>query len=682
MWGKHVSASPQTESSECRPLLEVANADLYDGNSFRITGLRVDATAREISRQVDALKYLEELGQGAATRTAAFALNPPPSVERIREAIARLKDPEHRLIDEFFWFWPEEFGEGSKDPALQAIEKGDQNAAYKHWYERQTDAEKGFVACHNLAVLYHLVALDWTKYHFAEEVDAERQKKMQWYWTESATFWERVGANDRTWDRVKARIRAMDDARVTAGFARRMEATLPRALGAVNASVALKFVEAGRIEWAKRHAEFLENGDAANLERTVEAVLSPVKDRIRHFVENAERSTARDAKQGNNAAMQLIEQVRPQLFLFDLFKGQQAHRNDFLDQVATVCVNCLVAYVKATDDDDSFVSSLRAAQPIAHSEDVKARIQKNIGFGEDALIRKMFAPIREKLEGIKAPASKLSFVHKELMPRLAELIRRQGDSASAKQFADGIAEILRVISLDAYNEHDDLETAQAASLLALKICKNPTLRSRLVEDQGQLRKFSEAEKQHDLHLEIRKDVVEVNKAFVRYNERKIATSAVLGVRFGIFHQYRNGVQTNCSYLVGILGTNGQSIEIECKRIFRSEEQAKSDYEAILNSVYFHVIAQLIGRMVKSVLGGGTCTLGDCTFDAKGMATTTGVLAWKKPIFVPYSEITYRKGNGALIISTNGGIKRTFEFRTTWNAVIFEQVTKGITQEKS
>ena len=183
-------------------------------------------------------------------------------------------------------------------------------------------------------------------------------------------------------------------------------------------------------------------------------------------------------------------------------------------------------------------------------------------------------------------------------------------------------------------------------------------------------------------LEIRKDVIEVNKTFVRYNERKIATSAVVGVRFGIFHQYRNGVQTSCSYLVGVLSTNGQSIEIECKRIFRSEEQAKSDYEAILNSVYYHVIAQLIGRMVKSVLAGGNWTLEDCTFDAKGMATTTGVLAWKKPVFVPYSEITYGKGNGALVISTNDGIRRTFEFRTTWNAVILEQVTKGITQRKS
>ena len=673
-----MSTTPsKIESSECRPLLEVAHADLYHNNPFRITGLRVDATAREISRQVDALKFAEELGQAAAVRAGAFALNPPPSPEQIREAIARLKDPEHRLIDEFFWFWPEEMGEGAKDPAIQSIDRGDQNEAYKLWTERQADPENGFVACHNLAVLYHLVALDWSKYHFAEDVDGKRQEKIQWYWTESSNYWGKVGTDDRVWDRVKARIRAMNDARLTTGFARRMEATLFRALGTVNAAVALKFVEAGRMQWAKKHATLIGHDDGSAYEKTIEGVLAPVKERVRHFIENAEKIT-KDPKQGNTAAKQLIEQVRPHLFLFDLFQGQEGQRNDLLDQVATVCINCLVAYVKATDDDESFVASLRATMPLATSADVKERVQRNIEGGESALIRKTMAPVISRLEGIQAPASKLALVHQELMPQLAELARKQPDSEGTRGFADAVAEILRAISLEAFNEHDDLETAQAASLLALKVCKNAALKARLVDDQGQLRKFAGAEKEHDLHLEIRKDVIEVTKSFVRYNGTKISAAAVTGVRYGIFRSYRNGVQTTCSYLIGI-AAGGTSITIECKRIFRSEEQAKLDYDAILKSLYFHVIAALVARTVKSVRAGATWTLGDCTFDSKGMATTTGVLAWKKPAFVPYSDVKYSQGNGTLSIFGTGSIKRTFEFRTVWNAVIFEQVLKGTVQ---
>jgi len=679
MWGKHVSASPShVESSECRPLLEVAHADLYNNNPFRITGLRVDATAREISRQVDALKYAEEFGQDAAAR-GAFALNPPPSAEQIREAIARLKDPEHRLIDEFFWFWPEEMGEGAKDPAIQAIDRGDQNEAYKFWNERQANPENGFVACHNLAVLYHLVALDWSKYHFAEDVDGKRQEKIQWYWTESSNFWGKVETDDRVWDRVKARIRAMNDARVTTGFARRMEATLPRALGMVNAAVALKFVEAGRIQWAKKHANLIGREDERAYEKTVEGVLAPVKERVRHFIENAKKIT-KDPKQGNTAAKQLIEQVRPQLVIFDYFQGQEGHRNDLLDEVASACVNCLVDYLKATDDHDSFVVSLRATMPLANSADLKGLVQRNIDYAEGVLIRNTLAPVSKRLEGMKAPASKLALVHQELMPRLAELTRQQPDSVGTRGFADGVADILRGISLEAFNEHDDLETAQAASLLALKLCKDAALKTRLVEDQGQLRKFADAQKQHDLRLEIRKDVIEVTKAFVRYNETKISGTAVTGVRYGIFRSYRNGTQTSCSYLVGITA-GGRFITIECKRIFRSEVQARLDYDAILKSLYFHVVAPLVGRIVKSVLAGGTWSLADCTFDSKGMATTTGVLAWKKPAFVPYSDVKYSQGNGVLSLFGTGGIKRTFEFRTVWNAVVFEQVLKGIVQGK-
>ncbi len=287
----------------------------------------------------------------------------------------------------------------------------------------------------------------------------------------------------------------------------------------------------------------------------------------------------------------------------------------------------------------------------------------------------------KQLEAMKAPASKLALVHQELMTRLADLTRKQPDSAGTREFADGVAEILRAISLEAYNEHDDLETAKAASLLALKVCKNASLKARLVEDQGRLRKFAEEENQYNLQLEIRKDVIEVKKDFVRYNETKIAVIAVTAVRYGIYRRYTNGVQSYCSYLIGIAGSKGESITIECKRMLRSETQAVSDYQAILRALHFHAISRLVGTIARSILAGGTWTLGDCTFDLKGMATTSGVLSWKKPVFVPYSHLSYTQGNGALSLSALGKNKRTFEFRSQWNAVIFEQVMKAIKVDK-
>src|ERR1700741_1326695 len=93
-------------STDCVPLLDVAHLNIYRENAFRITGLPVDATIKEIARHADMLKQMEELGYGEKANPGALALDPPPNIEQIREAIQRLKEPERRLIDEFFWFWP------------------------------------------------------------------------------------------------------------------------------------------------------------------------------------------------------------------------------------------------------------------------------------------------------------------------------------------------------------------------------------------------------------------------------------------------------------------------------------------------------------------------------------------------------------------------------------------------
>ena len=62
---------------------------------------------------------------------------------------------------------------------------------------------------------------------------------------------------DRVWDAVKNRIRAVDDPRLTTGFARRMRDTFPEALDKINAEVALQFAEQGLTDWAKTHIDFM-----------------------------------------------------------------------------------------------------------------------------------------------------------------------------------------------------------------------------------------------------------------------------------------------------------------------------------------------------------------------------------------------------------------------------------------
>ena len=53
-----------------------------------------------------------------------LSIKPPPSLDEIREAMQRLRDPEKRLVAEFLcflWFWPEGFGQSKSDTAIETL---------------------------------------------------------------------------------------------------------------------------------------------------------------------------------------------------------------------------------------------------------------------------------------------------------------------------------------------------------------------------------------------------------------------------------------------------------------------------------------------------------------------------------------------------------------------------------
>ena len=153
-------AAQEGSSSGAELLLEVATPELYQQNAFRLLGLPVDTTPRDIAREAERLQLRERLGSGAPAAEGVFPLDPAPGADMIREAIQRLRDPERRLVDEFFWFWPERFGESRTDLALTALAGGDMQAAVDIWRAQEQAGDGSAVALHNLAILAHVTALD------------------------------------------------------------------------------------------------------------------------------------------------------------------------------------------------------------------------------------------------------------------------------------------------------------------------------------------------------------------------------------------------------------------------------------------------------------------------------------------------------------------------------------------
>jgi hypothetical protein len=680
-----VSTTSQQSSTECLPLLEAASLNIYRDNPFRITGLPVDATTKEIIRHADKFKQMEELGYGQLANTAAFALDPPPTVDQIREAMRRLKEPEQRLINEFFWFWPRTFGESANDPAIQALCAGDMEKAYEIWETEEGKPATGFIANHNIAVMLHLVALDWTLYQINAEVEPEKEEKICGYWKDSFKRWEKIPSDDRLWDAVKTRIRSVGDPRLTTGFGRRFADTLPAALDKINAEAGLKFAQQGRLEWARTHVQFMHETHQGldNVAKTAEMVLAPLRKRVRQHIKTARETTKKDPKKGGQAAKLLVDECGRLHFLYELFHTKDAHqKTELFDEVAAASVECVVDYQNSTDDNRLFVEVLRATMPLATATDLRERIQRNLKIGEKNIRWETIQPLYARLKNIRESKEsgkiRLYEVKKWMVPELASLAEAQGaDSEITNDFSDALADALRGISIDAHNDEEDFETALEAIRLAVPLAKSSELKKKCRDDLTTVTKNFEDYQRSQVHLAIRGDKVSVTRDFVTYNRQKIRVADVTGVRFGVYKHCTNGIQDSASYLIGV-GGGGVNIRIECKPIFRSEAQAEVDYTAILEGLYHNVIPKLATKIANSIKAGSAQSIGGYTTITKdGVDFRTGTF---KKVYhsVPWTDIRYIFHAGSLNISS--ACKRygaVISVRDAWNAVIFESIAKRI-----
>ena len=487
---KHHAATEGRKSDDCQPLLAASHLNLYRENTFRITGLSIDASEREIQKQARKLKMLEELGQAEGASVHAYSIKPAPTADQIRGAMQRLKEPEHRLIDEFFWFWPKEIGKSDQDSAIQALHRGDATAAHELWTNEAADPKSGAVAIHNLAVLYHLVALDWTLEDLKSTVDPEREAKIEQYWRKAFEYWEQVASHDDIWDALKSRVQAIDDARLTTGFVRRMRASLPEAFDKINAEAALQFAEGGRMDWARKHVIFMNETHQGldDVEKTALLVLTPTRKRVKQLIESAKEEVNRDPTHGLAAADKLVSSCRPLLELFDLFHGKESHhKTELFDEVAETVTSCCISYGNATNKLSESNEVLRKALIFATAINLRERMQKNLDIAEGNIRNAVLQPVYNELKTIQdskdTPSIRLKKLQAQVLPFIAQFMEKEGASDDRlPELLNSTAIVLRGISVDAYNNASDVPTALAAIQLAVCLAQDPEQKKQAGQD--------------------------------------------------------------------------------------------------------------------------------------------------------------------------------------------------------
>ncbi|MGA2247559.1 MAG: hypothetical protein ABSH48_21445 [Verrucomicrobiota bacterium] len=517
-------ARTQTQA-DCKPLLEAATRDLYQKNAFRALGLAVDATVREISKHGARIKQMEESGIRFTPKPGAFPLSSPPSHDEIRTTLQRLQDPEKRLVDEFFWFWPELFSQSQLDPAILALQAGDSATAVKIWTLKESDPTSGVVALHNLAVMWHMTALECENQAAGVRSGESWRSRLDGYWAEAFGHWEHLVRGEILWQKLEERVRQLNDPRLTNGFVYRFRKALPMAIGKINGELALDYIEAGEEGAASTHARFMRetNHGLLDVEQTEQLVMAPASRRLKEQIAIGLRATAQPAN-GGDAALELAAQAARAVALFDLICGGNSRfRNDLFDEVADACNKIQLAYDRATGDEQKCIKSLQAVLPFTTFSSLRAGIQRNIviltkrlatkksrtnpSLGRPAtqadkedreqkaagMVAKIFGEkslnaVIDSLKSIQSskdsPAQKLATVHRFWLAKLERALAEfPAETDAIWNLCEAVGGLLRTISLQAAKTRRDMPTAISANQLAFKFAKSPALWNRLKIDR-------------------------------------------------------------------------------------------------------------------------------------------------------------------------------------------------------
>jgi len=362
-------------------LVDAANAEIYRRNAFRITGLSVDCTAREINRRQDRLRMVQKFGGDGRDRTGPLPLTPPADEFAVRDATQRLQEPERRLVDEFFWFWPMELGKGRTDEAFQALARGDVKGASGLWRAHEMQSSESNVSRHNLAVLAHVLALDLELEMSRRSLRPEECANRDVLWSEAFRRWQILADHEGFWSRLSARIRELDHPSLTTGTGRRLRGKLPQALLLINARLAVKKCEEGNLPETNRQLDLIRSSgfEPRAIEEALEIAIAPVRERIQSLSKTAEADADAEPVHADRTTRRLLEQCQPLLMVLDaLLPPGHVVRDAAHDEVALRTLGCQFSFGKKTENWKTSRELLESVLPVVASASARARIEENL----------------------------------------------------------------------------------------------------------------------------------------------------------------------------------------------------------------------------------------------------------------------------------------------------------------
>jgi hypothetical protein len=389
------------DECESKKMLEVALPELYKINSFRILGLPVSATLRELDKQQKKIALLVKLGtQNLTVNSGYLPIAPSPSGEMIKKAMQRIFDPENRLIDELFWFWPIEDQNVLNDQALKLLISHDLNGARSVWKQLIQDKKVGYIALHNLAILHHIKALDIELESIKQ--NSQSELKTDQLWQEALHWWFLLSENEQLWQHLLKRSIALDDPRISAATVSQMRIAFPKVITAISVYMDLKAARSGKGYQARRHRVFLiESGfDQKIYFNILEDELCKSIEQIKMICERNNSEAKSDPDKAAEMAERIYSESLSKLNEINSILDREHYlRKKANNIVAQTIRDCSLIFWKKTENLNRCLRLTDFARNLSMDDGLREKLNKDLEFlKEKQKAEKEYAELKNNIE--------------------------------------------------------------------------------------------------------------------------------------------------------------------------------------------------------------------------------------------------------------------------------------------
>lgn len=443
-------------------LRSAATLEALRANPFRLANARIDSTSRELNRALNTLKVKVELGDLPGHTFAPVTAD----ADMVRQAAERVKDPVKRLADECFWFWPLETGE--KDAALDSFEAGNPMEPISIWQQMSPHGTWGPIAKHNLGLVSLLDAMEKTEAFLRRSPQAPRPETLGAAWIEMANNFDELTDSFPVEDYLRARIRALEDPRLSPRDAAQVQLALPEAVArqAAQAAIALHEANCFACKTVAYCAEKLVGSAVADI----------VGDLLRSDLELM-LQFGQKAPEGDPRSLwkEPAERLRRLCGNLDLFEACKTRRAD----IANTCGSRLRGYaVGCANEHDDYAQSaeiLNSLLPLVTGEElkkVKADLVTVGGLLNEAELNRPIQGLLTKIDALHAEATGSLRTKASGRQAVDALLQRGRDllaeinalspptpPASADKARERLASVFQDISLETNNQLKDYGAA-------------------------------------------------------------------------------------------------------------------------------------------------------------------------------------------------------------------------------